>query len=77
MCDGIFDPTCTFRDPSVLQHPGHLSHEDICAMHAADSGFDQDDVSVPQYDVLTQRQCTMHPATHQLSADSKWTHPMR
>jgi hypothetical protein len=27
--------------------------------------------------VLTRRQCTTHPATmHQLSADSKWTHPM-
>jgi len=51
MCDNIFDPTYPFRDPSVLQHPGHLSHEDICAMHAANGGFDQDDVSVPQYDL--------------------------
>jgi len=51
MCDGIFNPTYPFRDPSVLQHPGDLSHEDICAMHAADGGFDQDDVSVLQYDL--------------------------
>jgi len=51
MCDGIFYPTYPFRDPSVLQHPGHLSHKDICAMHAADGGFDQDNVSVPQYDL--------------------------
>ena len=47
----FFNPTYPFRDPSVLQHPGHLSHEDIFAMHAADGGFDQDDVSVPQYDL--------------------------
>jgi len=51
MCDGIFNPTYPFRDPSVLQHPGHLSDEDICAMHAADGGFDKDDVPVPQYDL--------------------------
>jgi len=49
MC--VFYATYPFRDPSVLQHPGDLSHEDICAMHAADGGFDQDDVSVPQYDL--------------------------
>jgi len=40
MCDRILYPTHPFRDPSVLQHPGDLSHEDICAMHAADGGFD-------------------------------------
>ena len=49
MCGEIFDPYYPFRDPSVFQHPGDLSHEDICAMHAADGGFDQDNVSVPQY----------------------------
>ena len=51
MYGGIFNPAYPFCDPSVLQHPGDLSHEYICAMHAADSGFDQDDVSVPQYDL--------------------------
>ena len=51
MYGGIFNPTDPFRDPSVFQHQGDLSHEDICAMHAADGGFDQDDVSVPQYDL--------------------------
>jgi len=50
MCDEIFYSTYPFRDPSVLQHPGDLSHEDICVMHAVDGGFDQNDVSVPQYD---------------------------
>jgi len=55
MCDGIFKPTYPFRDPSVFQHPGDRSHrdEDICDMHKADSGFDQDDVSVPQYDLCS------------------------
>jgi len=48
--DGIFNPTYPFLDPSVLQHQGDLSHEDIRAMHKADGGFDEDDVSVPQYD---------------------------
>ena len=47
----IFYPTYPFRDPSVLQHLGHLSHEDVCAMNAADVSFDKDDVSVPQYDL--------------------------
>jgi len=51
MCDGIFYSTYPFRDPSVLHYPGHLSHEDICVMHAADGGFDKDDVSVPQYNL--------------------------
>ena len=51
MCDGIFNPTYPFREPSVLQHPGDLSHEDMCAMHAAYGGFDQDDVSVPRNDL--------------------------
>jgi len=51
MCDGIFNLTYPFRDPSVLQHPGDLSHEDTCAMHAADGSFDKDNVSVPQYDL--------------------------
>ena len=52
-CDRIFCPIYPFRDPSVLQHPGDFSHEDICAMHAADGGFDCDDVSVPQYDLCS------------------------
>ena len=26
MCDGVFYPTYPFRDPSILQHPGDLSH---------------------------------------------------
>jgi len=51
MCDGIFNPTYPFRDPSVLQHACDLSHEDICAMHAVDGVFDQDDVSVLQCDL--------------------------
>jgi len=51
MCDGVFYPTYPFRDPSILQHPGDLLHEDIRAMHEADGGFDKDDVSVPQYDL--------------------------
>jgi len=53
MSDGIFNPTCPFRDHSVLQHPGDLSHEleDICAMHEADGSLDQDNVFVPQYDL--------------------------
>ena len=34
MCNGIFNPTHPFRDPSVLQHQGHLSHEDICETRA-------------------------------------------
>jgi hypothetical protein len=50
-CDGIFNPAYPFRNPSVLQHPGDLSHEDICAMHEADGGCHQNDVSVPQYDL--------------------------
>ena len=78
MCDGIFNPTHPFRDPSILQYSGHLSHEDIFAMHVADGGFDQDDVSVPKYD-LRSHAAQVHdaPATlHQLSANSKWTHPM-
>jgi len=53
MCDGIFNPTYPFLDPSVLQHQGDLPHEDICAMHEADGGFDEDDVSVPQYDLCS------------------------
>jgi len=77
MCDGIFNPTYPFRDPSVLQRPGHLSHEDICAMPAADGGFTKTmSLFRNMTCVLTQRQCTTHPATlHQLSADSKWTTP--
>jgi len=51
MCDGIFYPTYPFRGPAVLQHLGHLSHKDISAMHAADGSFDQNNVSVPQYDL--------------------------
>jgi len=47
----MFNPTYPFRDPSVLQHPGDLSHKDIRAMHEADDGFDQDAVSVPQHDL--------------------------
>ena len=61
MCDGIFNPTYPFRDLSVLQRPGHLSHEDICAMDAADGGFDQEDVSVPQY-VLRSHAAPVHDA---------------
>ena len=51
MCAGIYHPIYPFRDPSVFQHTGDLSHEDIRAMHEADGGIDQDDVSVPQYDL--------------------------
>jgi len=36
---------------SFSTDPGDLSHENIHAIHQADGGFDQDDVSVPQYDL--------------------------
>ena len=71
MCDGIFNPTWPFRDPPVLQHPDHLSHENICAMHAADGGFDQDDVSVPQYD-LRSHSAPVHDApSHSTSIERR------
>ena len=51
MCDGIFYPQYPFRDPSILQHTAHLSHEDVRAMHEADGAFDQEDMPVPHYDL--------------------------
>ena len=71
MCDGIFNPTYTFRDPSVLQHPGDRSHEDIC-MHATNGGFDQDDVFVPQYDLRSHAAAPVHDApSHAVSIERR------
>ena len=52
MCDGVFyDSKYPFRDPSVLQHPGCLSAEEVRAMHDTDGIFDNDDTVTPHYDL--------------------------
>jgi len=76
MCDGIFIPLTLFVtllsfstqmiSPTKIfvlcTKPTAVLTKTICLFHNMTC-------------VLTQRQCTMHPATlHQLSADSKWTH---
>jgi len=71
MCDGIFCPTYPFRDPSVLQHPMDLSHEDICAMHVADSVFDQDDASVLQYDLRSHAAPVYDAPSHAASTEHR------
>jgi len=71
MCDGNFDPAYPFRDPSVLQHPGDLSHGDICAMHAADCGFDQDNVSIPHYDLRSHAALVHDAPSHAASIERR------
>ena len=52
MCDGVFyDSKYPFRDPSVLQHPGCLSAEEVRAMHDTDGILDSDDTVAPHYDL--------------------------
>ena len=71
MCDGTFNLTYPFCDPSVLQHPGHLSHKDICAMHATNGGFDKDDVSVPQYDLRSHAAPVHDAPSHDASIERR------
>ena len=71
MCDGIFIRTYPFRDPYILEHPSALSHEDICAMHETDGGFEQDNVTVPQYDLRCHAAPVHHAPSHAASIERK------
>jgi len=71
MCDKFFNPTYPFRDPSVLQHPGDLSHEHIRAMYEADGGVDQDDVSVPQHNLRSHAALVHDALSHAASIERR------